>query len=115
MEAHAAGAAALLGDEEKVRAVVEDYATAPISDAEKALFEYIERLTIEPASIREEHVASLRSLGWSDEAIYDAVTVCGLFNFYNRYVDGTGDHDLRDAEGYRATGSRIARFGYSQG
>ena len=28
--------------------------------------------------------------GWTDEAVYDAINVCGLFNFYNRWIDATG-------------------------
>jgi hypothetical protein len=28
--------------------------------------------------------------GWDDEAIYFTVTVCALFNFYNRRIDANG-------------------------
>ena len=49
--------------------------------------------------------------GWSEEAIYDAVTVCALFNFYTRWVDGTGVSDM-PASAYEAAGMRMAAGGY---
>lgn len=113
METHAAGAAELLGDAALVRAVLDDFRTAPIGDADKALFAYIHKLNLEPSAINDSDVDQLRAAGWSDEAVYDAVTVCALFNFYNRWVDGTGDHKM-PAEGYAASGRRIARDGYSR-
>jgi hypothetical protein len=39
------------------------------------------------------------------------VMVCGLFNFYTRWVDATGVHEM-SSEGYRASGKRIAARGY---
>jgi hypothetical protein len=37
--------------------------------------------------------------------------VCGLFNFYNRWVDATGVHGMSAAD-YRASGKRLAERGY---
>ena len=54
---------------------------------------------------------ALKQAGWSDEAIYDAVTVCALFNFYNRWIDATGVHDM-PAAAYALTGERLKEFGY---
>ena len=28
--------------------------------------------------------------GWDEKALHDAVSVCALFNFMNRYVEGLG-------------------------
>lgn len=36
----------------------------------------------------------MQAAGWSDRALYDAVTVCGIFNFFNRWVDATGVPDV---------------------
>lgn len=74
-------------------AVCRDYTTAPISDKEKALFGYVQRLTLEPATCAKAHVAALSALGWTDAEIYDAVTVTSLFGFFNRWIDGTGVPD----------------------
>jgi len=49
--------------------------------------------------------------GWSEEAVYDAITVCALFNFYNKWIDATGVGDM-PAEACAASGQRLAAFGY---
>jgi uncharacterized peroxidase-related enzyme len=96
-----------------VKAVLEDFRSAPISDAEKSLFAFVQKLNAEPASVRRADVDALRAAGWSDEAIFDAVTVCALFNFYNRWIDGTGVQDL-PAEMYAFSGKRLAASGYAR-
>jgi hypothetical protein len=77
-----------------VEAVLKDYHIAPISAAEKALFKFLEKVNKQSNRIRLTDVEEVRQAGWSDEALYDALTVCALFNFYNRWVDATGVHDL---------------------
>lgn len=75
-------------------AVCRDFETAPISAKEKAMFAYLARLNDEPSSPRQGDVDALRGHGWTDAEIYDAVTVCSLFNFFNRWIDGTGVEDV---------------------
>lgn len=58
-------------------------------------------------------VEALRTAGWSDEAIYDAITVCALFRYYNTWIDATGVHDMT-AAAYEASGKRIATQGYTR-
>jgi uncharacterized peroxidase-related enzyme len=101
----------MLGDRELVRAVLHDFRTAPISDAEKALFAYVDQVNRKPNEIRQTDVDLVKQAGWSDEAIYDAVTVCALFNFYNRWIDATGVHDM-PAAAYELSGERLKEFGY---
>jgi hypothetical protein len=57
-------------------------------------------------------VDEARRAGWSDEALYDAISVCALFNFYNRWIDATGVQDL-PALGYQMSGHRLATEGYA--
>lgn len=57
-------------------------------------------------------VDAARQAGWSDEAIYDAVTVCALFRFYNTWTDGCGVGVL-SPEGYAMSGKRLALDGYA--
>ena len=52
-----------------------------------------------------------RAAGWTDEALYFAITVCALFNFYNRWIDATGVHALSD-EAHRQGAKRSAQHGY---
>ena len=62
-------------------------------------------------TIRREDVDVLKKHGWSEEAIYDAVTVCALFNFYNRWIDATGVQDM-PADAYEMSGERLRDLGY---
>jgi len=57
------------------------------------------------------HAARLRAAGWTDEELFFAITVCALFNFYNRWIDATGVHAMSDAA-HRAGGKRMAMGSY---
>jgi hypothetical protein len=46
------------------------------------------------------------------DEIYLATMVIALFNFYNAFVDLNGVEDL-SAEGYTASGARLASAGYT--
>ena len=92
--------------------MLKDYRSAPISKAEKALFEFLEKVNQQSNRIGLQDVEELRVAGWSDEAVYDAISVCALFNFYNRWCDAAGVHDM-PAAGYQASGHRLATEGYS--
>jgi alkylhydroperoxidase family enzyme len=94
-----------------VDAVLEDYRTAPIDDREKALFAFIEQMNERSNLIRREDVDRVIAAGWTEEAIYDAITVCALFKFYNAWIDATGVHDL-PAGAYEMSGKRLAAEGY---
>lgn len=93
--------------------MLEDYRTAPIDDREKALWAFIQKMNAQSNSIRQEDVDRVKTAGWSDEAIYDAITVCALFRFYNAWIDATGVHDL-PAAAYAQSGKRMAEMGYAR-
>ncbi len=93
-------------------AVLKDYRTAPISEAEKTLFRFLDKVNRESNRIGAADVEEVRAAGWPDEAIYDAITVCALFNFYNRWCDAAGVHDM-PAFGYEMSGKRLASHGYA--
>jgi alkylhydroperoxidase family enzyme len=101
----------LLGNRPLVTAVLQDYRTAPISDREKALFAFIEKVNRDSSRIRKEDVAMVKAAGWSEEALYDAISVCALFKFYNTWIDATGVGDM-PAAAYAASGERLATSGY---
>jgi alkylhydroperoxidase family enzyme len=103
----------LLGNRALVDAVLEDYRTAPIDDREKALFGFIEKMNEQSNQIRRDDIDSLKQAGWTEEAIYDAITVCALFRFYNAWIDATGVHDMPVAA-YGLSGKRLAAQGYSR-
>ena len=64
-------------------------------------------------SISRADVDAVKAAGWSEDAIYDAITVCALFRFYNAWVDATGVHDL-PAAAYLMSGRRLATQGYTR-
>jgi len=94
-----------------VDAVLANPRTAPIPEREKALLAFLERVNGASYALRREEVNAVRAAGWSDEAIHDAVSVCALFNFYNRWCDGSGVQPM-EPEDYAASGKRLAAFGY---
>jgi alkylhydroperoxidase family enzyme len=100
-----------LGDRPLVDAVLADYRTAPLSDRDKALFAFIDKMNAQSNLIRAGDIDRLKEAGWSEEAIYDAITVCALFRFYNAWIDATGVHDL-PAAAYKLSGKRMAEQGY---
>jgi hypothetical protein len=65
-------------------------------------------------SITHEDADVARRAGWSDEALYDAITVCSLFQFYNNWIDATGVADMPTL-GYEMSGHRLATQGYASG
>lgn len=92
--------------------MLEDWRSAPISDAEKTLFDLIEKANRDSTAIGPEDLDAARAAGWSDEALYDALTVCALFNFYNVWIDATGVQDMTP-EAYAMSGERLATQGYT--
>ena len=100
----------MLGDAEKVQAVLDACTTAPITDEEKALFMFVAKVNHEHSQLTLADIEEARRAGWSDEALYDATSVCALFNFYNRWIDGTG---VQDMPSYQMTGRRLATQGYT--
>jgi alkylhydroperoxidase family enzyme len=94
-----------------VDAVLENYRTAPIQEAERALLGYVEKVNCNPSGIDQSDIDRLHDAGWTDEAIYDAIMVCGLFNFYNRWIDAAGVTAMSKAD-HHASGKRLASRGY---
>jgi len=87
--------------------VLRDIDSAPLGDADKALLNFVEKVNRESTGVGPTDIAALHAQGWTDEAVYDAITVCALFNFYNRWIDATGVHPMTD-EAHRAGAVRMA-------
>jgi len=94
-----------------VRGVLCDPETSALDDRHKALFRFVAKVNRESPRITAADMQPLYAAGWDDEAIYYAITVCALFNFYNRWVDASGVHALSD-EAHRAGGKSGAVHGY---
>ena len=90
---------------------MKDPQTSGLDDQHKALFRLIDKVNHESPTMTAADLEAARAAGWTDEALYFAITVCSLFNFYNRWIDATGVHALSD-EAHRQGGKRSAQFGY---
>lgn len=88
-----------------------DVETSGLDERHKALFRFIDKVNHESPSITAADLDAIRAAGWTDEELYFAITVCALFNFYNRWIDASGVHALSD-EAHRAGGKRSAQHGY---
>jgi alkylhydroperoxidase family enzyme len=119
LKSHAAVAAVLLeresttpvNGEEFVAGVIRDLETSGLSEKEKALLRFVDRVNHHSLEIGSEDMQTLYAVSWDDAAIYYAITVCALFNFYNRWVDASGVHALSD-EMHRVGAKRSANMGY---
>ena len=65
-------------------------------------------------SIGDADAEAVRAAGWTDEALYDAISVVALFQFYNAWIDASGVSDM-PAIGYEMSGKRLATQGYVMG
>ena len=82
-----------------------------MDDRHKALFRFIDKVNHDSPRIVAVGSPRAARVGWTDEALYFAITVCALFNFYNRWIDATGVHAMSD-EAHRLGGKRMAGGSY---
>ena len=94
-------------------AILENPETSPLTEAEKVLFRFVRKVNFDSVSIQPADIDALHTAGYTDEAIYYAITVCALFNFYNRWIDASGVHPMSD-EAHRMSAKRSAVHGYSR-
>ncbi|HZO56177.1 MAG TPA: hypothetical protein VFB63_25945 [Bryobacteraceae bacterium] len=100
-----------MGNEDLVWSVLRDLESSQLDEKEKALFRFVDKVNRDSQRITAGDMQPLYAVGWTDEEIYYAITVCALFNFYNRWVDASGVHALSD-EAHREGGKRSALHGY---
>ena len=94
-----------------VRAALEDYHNAPISDKLKAMLCFLEKLTLQPEAITPEDITPLREAGLNDAAIEEAIHVCAAFNILDRLADSFG-FQLLDEAGNDFSAKHLLTRGY---
>ena len=92
-------------------AVLRDVESSPLDDRHKALFRFVDQVNHDSPRLAPDDISRVKAHGWTDEALYFAISVCALFNFYNRWVDAGGVHAMSD-EAHREGGRRMAQQGY---
>ena len=94
-----------------VKAVLDDWQTAPIDEKLRATLGLLEKLTLTPSAIRPEDFDPLRTAGVSDQAIEQALIICALFNMIDRLADAF-DVAIPSEQGFAQAGQRLFIMGY---
>ncbi|HEX7977734.1 MAG TPA: hypothetical protein VF461_03985 [Gemmatimonadaceae bacterium] len=77
-------------DDTLVEALRTDWRTAPISDAERVMIEYVVQITEDATRITPEHHERLRAAGFDDRGILQITLIASWFNYINRVADALG-------------------------
>ena len=109
-DAHAAAATEFL-EKDLVDEVLNDLENSRLDAAHKALFRYIGKLAENAFRVTASDIDKLKEAGWSEEAIYDALTVASLFKFYNTWNGGSGVQNMSAAD-YLHSGKVLSTLGY---
>jgi alkylhydroperoxidase family enzyme len=77
-------------DESLVRALEDDYTTAPISEQDRVMLDYVVQVTRDATRITAAHHDGLRRVGFDDRAILQITLISSWFNYINRVADALG-------------------------
>ena len=70
--------------------LVTDYRTANITEQDKLILEYAEKITRDAASITQDYIDELKRHHMPDRMLHDIVQIASYFNYVNRLADGLG-------------------------
>ncbi len=73
-----------------VGALQKDYRSAPISDQDRVMLDYVVKLTKDATRVSPEDHAKLRTVGFDDRAILQITLIASWFNYINRAADALG-------------------------
>ncbi|HSE52738.1 MAG TPA: hypothetical protein VLB00_11175 [Gemmatimonadales bacterium] len=73
-----------------MRALEEDYRTAPIDERDRVMLDYVVQLTRDATRIGPADHARLRSAGFDDTGILQITLIASWFNYINRVADALG-------------------------
>jgi len=73
-----------------VKALQEDYRTAPISEQNRIMLDYVTQLTRDATRISVQDHERLRANGFDDRAILQITLIASWFNYINRVADALG-------------------------
>lgn len=68
----------------------EDFRSANLAPADRAMLEYSIKLTNHPDQMNQADVSQLQDVGFDDRAIHDICCIAAYFAFVNRVADGLG-------------------------
>ena len=77
-------------DGEMVKALEEDYKTAPISEQDRVMLDYVVQVTKDATRISPADHERLRTVGFDDKGILQITLIASWFNYINRVADALG-------------------------
>ena len=86
--------------------------TAHVEESMRPVLAFVRKLTLARSKMIQSDADAVFSSGWNDRALYDAISVCALFNFMNRLVDGLSIDAAASYVSFAA--QRLAQGGYGQ-
>ncbi len=73
-----------------VAALQKDFRTAPISEQDKVMLDYVVKLTRDATQCRRADHDNLRAVGFDDRGILQITLIASWFNYINRVADALG-------------------------
>lgn len=73
-----------------VGALQEEYKTAPISEQDRIMLDYVVQLTRDATRISPQDHERLRAAGFDDKGILQITLIASWFNYINRVADALG-------------------------
>jgi len=73
-----------------INLLVNDPAAAGVDAALQPLLAYVRKLTETPSRVLDADATAVYAAGWSEQALFHAISICALFNFMNRLIEGCG-------------------------
>jgi uncharacterized peroxidase-related enzyme len=77
-------------DEALVDALQRDYRSAAISEQDRAMLDYVVKLTEDATKISPDDHVKLRAVGFDDRGILQITLIASWFNYINRVADALG-------------------------
>ena len=77
-------------DEALVEGLRRDYRTAPITEPERAMCDYVAKLTKDATQCSPADHEKLRAAGFDDRGILQITLIASWFNYINRVADALG-------------------------
>ena len=73
-----------------VDALKRDYSTAPISEQDRVMLDYVVKLTKDATKCSPQDHEKLRAVGFDDKGILQITLIASWFNYINRVADALG-------------------------
>jgi len=73
-----------------VAALEKDYRSAPITDQERVMLDYVVKLTKDATRCSPTDHEALRAVGFDDRGILQITLIAAWFNYINRVADALG-------------------------